>query len=126
VRARRLILIIVGTIGVTSFFLSFPYFYRLRDSSPRSPLPATQQCTSLAIMAIFLMFRGAEYWLFHGLVYGGWSLGALTAVLNYRWKVIHNLTPQDGNAQMTTNDLIMRWSERRTAVRSTFEMTSTL
>jgi hypothetical protein len=32
-----------------------------------------------------------EYWLFHAMVWGGWSLGALAAVLNYRWRVIKNL-----------------------------------
>ena len=93
-RARRLTLIIVGTIGFTSFFLSFPYFYRLRNSSPRSPLPATQQVYELSDHGYLFYVSRDEYWLFRGLLYGGWTLGALAAVLNYRWKVIHNLTPQ--------------------------------
>jgi hypothetical protein len=93
-RARRLTLIIIGTIGITSFFLSFPYFYRLRDSSPRSPLPVTQQVYELSDHGYLFYVTRAEYWLFYALLLGGWSLGALSALLNYRWKVIHNLTPQ--------------------------------
>src|SRR2546423_6365765 len=93
-KARRLMLIIVGTIGATSFFLSFPYFYRLRDSSPRVPLPATHQVHALTDHGYLFYVTREEYWLHGGLVYGGWSLVALAAVLNWRWKVIHNLTPQ--------------------------------
>src|SRR3954451_23489546 len=93
-RARRLALIIIGTIGITSFFLSFPYFYRLCASSPRSPDTAAQQVYELSDHGYLFYVTRDEYWLHSALVYGGWSLGALAALMNYRWKVIHNLTPQ--------------------------------
>jgi hypothetical protein len=94
VKARRLTVIIVGTIGATSFFLTFPYFYRLRDSSPHAPLPTTQQVHELSDHGYLFYVTREEYWLFYSLLYGGWGLVALAAVLNWRWKVIHNLTPQ--------------------------------
>lgn len=93
-RARRLILIILATIGFTSFFLSFPYFDWLTDNSPHSPPPVTQQVYELNDHGYLFYVTHNEYWLFQGLSKGGLSLSALAALLNYRWKVIHNLTPQ--------------------------------
>ena len=40
---------------------------------------------------LFNVTRG-QYWLFHTLLYGGWTLGMFAAILNYRWKVVKNLT----------------------------------
>lgn len=91
---RRLILIILVTIGATSFFLSFPYFYTLERNSPHAQLSAAQQIYELSDHGYLFYVTREQYWLFHILVWGGWSLGALAALLNYRWKVIRNLTPQ--------------------------------
>jgi hypothetical protein len=91
---RRLILIILVTVGATSFFLSFPYFYALERNSPHSPLPAAQQIYELNDHGYLFYVTHQQYWLFHILVWGGWTLAALAALLNYRWKVIRNLTPR--------------------------------
>jgi hypothetical protein len=82
------------TIGATSFFVSFPYFYSLERNSPHAPFPAARQIYELSDHGYLFYVTHEQYWLFHILVWGGWSLGALAALLNYRWKVIRNLTPQ--------------------------------
>jgi hypothetical protein len=90
---RRLFLIILGTIGIASFFLSFPYFYALERNSPNAPVRAMQQISELSDHGYLFYVTRDQSRLFHILVWGGWSLVALAAVLNYRWKVIHNLGP---------------------------------
>ena len=91
-RWRRLLLIIMVTIGVTSFFVSFPYFNTLERNSPHTPVPITQQRYELSDHGYLFYVTREQYWLFHTLVEGGWGLAVLGAILNYRWKVIHNLT----------------------------------
>jgi len=91
---RRLLLIILGTIGITSFFLSLPYFYALERNSPHAPLPPTHQIYELSDHGYLFYVTREQSRLFHVLVWGGWSLAALAAILNLRWKVIHNLGPK--------------------------------
>jgi len=88
-----LFLIIIGTIGFSSFFISFPYFYALERNSPHAPLAVARQICELNDHGSLFYVTREQYWLFHGLVWGGWTLGAAAALLNYRWKVIKNLTP---------------------------------
>jgi hypothetical protein len=90
---RRLLLIIIGTIGFSSFFISFPYFYALKRNSPHAPLAVARQIYELSDHGYLFYVTCEQYWLFHSLVWGGWTLGAAAALLNYRWKVIKNLTP---------------------------------
>jgi len=94
VKARRLINIIVGTVGAASFFLSFPYFYTLERNSPSAPIPASTQVYELSDHGYLFYVTREQYCLFYLMVYGGWALLALAALLNYRWKVIKNLTPR--------------------------------
>jgi hypothetical protein len=90
---RRLLLIIVGTIGITSAFLSFPFFYTLERNSPSVPAPAGKQVYELSDHGYLFYVTREQYHLFHILLYGGLGLAALAALLNLQWKVIHNLGP---------------------------------
>lgn len=81
------------TIGVTSFFGSFLYFYALERSSPHTAVSITRQTFELSDHGYLFYVTREQYWLFQVLSWGGWCLAALGAILNYRWKVIHNLTP---------------------------------
>jgi hypothetical protein len=91
---RRLLLIVVGTIGFTSFFLSFPFFYTLERNSPSAPAPALKQVYELSDHGYLFYVTLEQYYLFQTLVWGGFGVAALAALLNLRWKVIRNLTPQ--------------------------------
>jgi hypothetical protein len=82
------------TLGATSFFVSFPYFYALEHNSPHTPLVAAHQIYELNDHGYLFYVTREQSLLFHVLVWGGWSLAALAAILNYRWKVIRNLTPR--------------------------------
>ena len=88
-----MLLIILGTIGFTSAFLSFPFFYTLERNSPSAPAPAAKQIYELSDNNYLFYVTREQYYLFHILLYGGCGLGALAALLNLRWKVIHNLGP---------------------------------
>jgi hypothetical protein len=92
VKARRWIVIILVTIGVASFFLSFPFFYTLERNSPSAPV--AQQSYQLSDHGHDFYVRREQYWFFQILVYGGWMLFVVGALLNYRWKAIRNLTPR--------------------------------
>ncbi len=89
-----MLLIIVGTIGFSSFFLSLPYFYALEHNSPHASILATQQIYELSDHGYLFYVTRQQYWRFYILVWAGFTLGALAALLNYRWKVIRNLTPR--------------------------------
>lgn len=84
----------MATIGVTAFAVSFLVFRMLERSSPTTPVSAAQHVYQMNSHGYLFYVTREQYWLFYILLYGGWSLGALAAVLNWRWKVIHNLTPQ--------------------------------
>jgi hypothetical protein len=94
VRARRLILIVLGTIGITSFIIALGLFQMLERGSPTAPVFAAEQVYQMSSHGYLFYVTREQYWLFHVLLHGGWTLGALAAVPNYRWKVIYNLTPQ--------------------------------
>ncbi|MEY2520953.1 MAG: hypothetical protein QOF24_2712 [Verrucomicrobiota bacterium] len=82
------------TVGVCSFLGSLLLFQALGRRSPTTPdLPARQTYQMTNHGYLFYVTR-EQCWLFYGLLYGGWGLGASAALLNWRWKVIHNLTPQ--------------------------------
>jgi hypothetical protein len=89
---RRLLLIILVTTGATSFFLSFPYFYTLERNSPHAP--TAQESYELNDHGYVFHVTREQYYLFRIMVEGGWALGVLAALLNLRWKVIHNLGPK--------------------------------
>ena len=91
-RYRRLILIVMVTVGVICFAASFPFFYILERNSPTQPTP--QHSYELSDHGYLFYVTREQRYLFAIMLHGGWALGALAAVLNYRWKVIHNLTPQ--------------------------------
>lgn len=82
----------MGTMGVTSLFGSFWYFHRLMVVSPTNPLLTTSQTYRLDQGGYFFYVTHDQYWIFHMLLVGGWSLVAFAAILNYRWKVVKNLT----------------------------------
>jgi len=83
-RWRRLLLIILGTIGITGFFLSFPYFYSLERDSPHKPLSAAQQIYELSDHGYLFYVTREQYWRFHILVWGGWSCGTLELPMESR------------------------------------------
>ncbi len=89
-----MLLIIVGTIGITSFFLSFPFFYTLERNSPSRPAPVARQVYELNDHGYLFYVTREQYWLFNTMCWGGFGLGFLAALLNYRWKVVKNLTPR--------------------------------
>lgn len=91
-KARRWILIILATIGIASFFLSFPFFRTLERDGPSAPV--AHQNYQLSDHGHDFYVTREQYYLFQILVYGGWTLFGIAAVLNYRWKVIRNLTPR--------------------------------
>ena len=91
-KTRRWILILLATIGMGSFFLSFPFFYALERNSPSAPI--VQRNYQLSDHGHDFYVTREQYWVFEILVYGGWSLFVVAALLNYRWKVIRNLTPR--------------------------------
>ena len=91
-KTRRWILIILATIGMASFFLSFPFFHALERNSPSAPI--ADRNYQLSDHGHDFYVTREQYWLFQTLVYGGWTLFAVAALLNYRWKVIRNLTPR--------------------------------
>ena len=82
----------MGTIGTTSLFGSFWYYHRLMALSPTHPLLATSQTYQIAQGGYFFYVTHDQYWIFYTLLIGGWSLVAFAAILNYRWKVVKNLT----------------------------------
>lgn len=84
----------IGTIGFSSCFISFPYFYALKRNSPHAPVFAARQICELNDHGYLFYVTHEQYWLFHSLFWGGWTLGAAAALLNYRWKAIKNLTPR--------------------------------
>ena len=93
-RYRRLILIVMVTVGVFCFVASFPFFSVLERNSPTTPNPATQQTYELNDHGYLFYVTREQNYVFRILLHGGWALGVLGALLNYRWKVIHNLTAQ--------------------------------
>ena len=80
-------------IGATSFFVSFPYFSTLERNSPHAPNPAAKQVYTLSDHGYLFYITREQYYLHYLMVYGGWGLLALAALLNLRWKAIHNLGP---------------------------------
>jgi len=94
VNYRRYILIALVSVGTTAFFASFGVFYHFRAVSPTMPITATGQVYPINDHGHFFYVTREHYWLFHILL-SGWWLAALAAVLNYRWKVVPNLT-RDG------------------------------
>jgi len=94
VSARRFFLIVLGTVGACGFVASFVLFQALERGSPSTPILAAQQIYEMNSHGYFFYVTREQYWLFYALLHGGWGLVALAAVLNWRWKVIHNLTPE--------------------------------
>jgi len=90
---RRFIVIVVGTVGCTGFFTSFGLFHYLENISPTKPIPAAQQVYQLNDGEYLFYVTREQYWLFHLLV-SCFALGFLAALLNWRWKVVKNLTPE--------------------------------
>jgi hypothetical protein len=84
----------MGTIGIVAFFGSFVFHQKLEEFSPSVPVLPARQIYQLSDHSYNFYVTREQYWLFHTLVHGGWGLVALAAVLNWRWKVIHNLTPE--------------------------------
>jgi hypothetical protein len=84
----------MGTIGITMFATSFVVFRVLERSSPTTPVSATHQVYQMNSHGYLFYVTPEKYWLIYTLLYGGWGLVALAAILNWRWKVIRNLTPQ--------------------------------
>ena len=80
------------TIGVTSFTASFPYFYALERNSTHAA--TAQQSYELNDHGYFFHVTREQYYLYYIMVHGGCALGAIAALLNLRWKVIHNLGPE--------------------------------
>jgi len=74
-----------------SFFLSFPFFYPLERNSPSAP--TAQQNHQLSNHVHDFYVTREQYWVFEIFVYGGCMLFVVAALLNCRWKVIRNLTP---------------------------------
>jgi hypothetical protein len=91
---RRYIVIVLGTIGITGFFSSFGVFAHLERISPTRPESAARQVYELSDHGYLFYVTCEQYWLFNGMSWGGFGLGILAAVLNYRWKVVKNLTPR--------------------------------
>jgi hypothetical protein len=89
---RRFIVIALGTIGSAGFFLSFGIFYHFEAISPTMPIAAAGQVYQMNNHGHLFYVTRAQYRLFHILLWG-WGLGVLAAILNYRWKVMRNLTP---------------------------------
>jgi hypothetical protein len=87
---RRFIVIVLVTIGITSFFSSFAFNSSLRKTSPTTPV--ANQIYQMNEHGYLYYVTKEQYWLFNALCWGGWSLAALAAILNYRWKVVKNLT----------------------------------
>jgi hypothetical protein len=92
---RRLIVIVFGTIGIASFFASVMLYHHLMSVSPTVPILATNQIYQLNQHGYLFYVSHQQYVLFRVLMIGGWGLGVFAAILNYRWKVVHNLT-RDG------------------------------
>jgi len=82
----------MGSIGIAAFIVSFVFFQILKSSSPTFPVSAAQQVYQMNSHGYLFYVTRENYWIHYSLLYGGWSMGFLTALLNYRWKVIHNLT----------------------------------
>ncbi len=81
-------------IGVCSFLTSFILFESLERGSPTTPQPSAHQTYHMNSHGYIFYVTRKQHWLFYSLLYGGWALAAFAAVLNWRWKVIHNLTPE--------------------------------
>jgi hypothetical protein len=82
------------TVGVCGFLSSFVLFQSLERDSPTKPDLAAHQTYQMNSHGYLFYVTREQYRLFYSLLYGGWGLGAFAAVLNFRWKVIHNLTPK--------------------------------
>jgi hypothetical protein len=95
VSGRKFIVIAVGSIGFVSFFSAIGLFQYFATNSPTGLPIETGRVYQLNNHGHFFFVTAAEYWLFQILLYGGWALGAVAAALNYRWKVVRNLT-KDG------------------------------
>ena len=91
---RRFILIAMVTIGVSGFLTAFLVFQSLERGSPTRPELSARQTYQMNSHGYIFYVTREQYWLFYTLLYGGWGLAASAAVLNWRWKVIHNLTPE--------------------------------
>jgi len=90
---RRFIVIVLGTVGFTGFFSSFGVFYHLEGISPTKPISAAGQVYQLSDHGYLFYVTREQYWLFY-LLLSCFALGFLAALLNYRWKVVKNLTPK--------------------------------
>ncbi len=90
---RRFIVIVLGTVGFTGFFSSFGVFHHLEGISPTKPISAAGQVYQLRDGDYLFYVTREQYWLFQLLV-SCFFLGVLAALLNYRWKVVKNLTPE--------------------------------
>jgi hypothetical protein len=86
--------IVLATVGFTGFFSSFGIFARLERISPTRPAAIAGPIYELSDDGYLFYITGEQYWLFHAMRWGGFGLGVLAALLNYRWKVLKNLTPR--------------------------------
>jgi hypothetical protein len=89
---RRFIVIVLATIGFTGFFSSFGVFTHLERISPPRPTATAGQIYELSDHGYLFYVTREQYWLFYTMCWGGFGLGVLAALLNYRWKVVKNLT----------------------------------
>jgi hypothetical protein len=90
---RRFIVIVLATVGFAGFFASFGVFAHLERISPAQPVGAAGQVYELSDHGDLFYVTREQYWLFR-LLLSCLLLGMLAAILNYRWKVIKNLTPR--------------------------------
>jgi hypothetical protein len=89
---HRFIVIVLATIGFTGFFSSFGVFAHLERISPTRPASAAGQIYELNDHGYLFYVTHEQYWLFYTMCWGGFGLAILAALLNYRWKVVKNLT----------------------------------
>jgi hypothetical protein len=92
---RKIIVLALLIIGITSAFSSFVLYDHLLHVSPTAPAPLANQLYQLSEHGYEFYVTGVQYWLFHALLYGGFTLGVVGATLNNRWKVIRNLGAKD-------------------------------
>jgi hypothetical protein len=94
VNYRRLIVIVFGAVGFTSFFSSFVFYQHLMHVSPTAPDALSRQLYQLNEHGYLFYVTREQHRLFYTLLLGGSGLVALAVILNYQWKVVKNLTPR--------------------------------
>jgi hypothetical protein len=87
-----MIVVVLGTLGAISFFASCALHQYLAATSPSYAIASSEQVYQLSNHGrLFYVTRG-EYWSFY-ISFSGGLLLLIAACLNWRWKVVKNLTP---------------------------------